>query len=82
MQIIPPTANNVVLTTMSPPSVPQAASNFLSFVNASPTPFHVVQTASKLLSQAGFAKLSERDDFVAKHKAGKLIRGGKYFYTR
>jgi hypothetical protein len=64
------------------PSIPNAASSFLSFVNASPTPFHVVHTATKLLSQAGFVKLSEKDDFAAKFKNGELVKGGKYYYTR
>ncbi len=66
----------------SPATIPNTAAGFLSFVNKSPTPFHVVATASELLTKAGFAKISERDDFAAKLKEGELVKGGKYFYTR
>ena len=38
------------------PTAPQAASDFVSFVNASPTPFHAVRNASQMLDQAGFVK--------------------------
>lgn len=36
----------------------EAATRFLSFVNASPTPFHAVYNASKILEKAGFRKVS------------------------
>ena len=35
------------------------AKEFLSFVDASPSPFHVCKTASNLLEQAGFTRLHE-----------------------
>ena len=35
---------------------PEAAHKFVDFVNASPTPFHAVQTASARLESAGFQK--------------------------
>jgi aspartyl aminopeptidase len=36
-------------------------SELLDFINASPSPFHAVKTATDLLTSAGFEKLSERD---------------------
>ena len=38
-------------------SVPEAASRFLKFVNASPTPFHAVHNAAAHLERAGFRKV-------------------------
>jgi aspartyl aminopeptidase len=38
---------------------PQAALRFLSFLNASPTPFHAVHNAIVRLEKAGFQKLLE-----------------------
>jgi aspartyl aminopeptidase len=34
-----------------------AASRFVDFVNASPTPFHAVQNAVKILEKAGFSRV-------------------------
>lgn len=36
---------------------PEAASRFIQFVNASPTPFHAVQNAILRLEKAGFRKV-------------------------
>lgn len=41
---------------MATASGPEAAKNFIAFVNASPTPFHAVQNASRMLDNAGFVK--------------------------
>ena len=38
-------------------SAPEAATRFLKFVNASPTPFHAVENASKRLEGVGFQKV-------------------------
>jgi hypothetical protein len=39
------------------PVAPQAATRFLQFVNASPTPFHAVHNAALRLEKAGFRKV-------------------------
>ncbi|KAF8881010.1 aspartyl aminopeptidase [Infundibulicybe gibba] len=58
-------------------SSPEAATKFLKFVNASPTPFHAVSNAAARLEKAGFQKISEKDEWE------KSIRGGgKYYFTR
>ena len=44
--------------TLYPPS-PEAATRFLKFVNASPTPFHAVHNAAVQLEKAGFQKVSD-----------------------
>jgi hypothetical protein len=44
------------------PSGPEAATSFLKFVNASPTPFHAVHNAALRLKKAGFQKVGFRTD--------------------
>ena len=39
------------------PLAPEAATRFLQFVNASPTPFHAVHNAALRLEKAGFTKV-------------------------
>ncbi|KAH8106120.1 aspartyl aminopeptidase [Cristinia sonorae] len=56
---------------------PEAAHKFVDFVNASPTPFHAVQTAAARLEKAGFLKIKETDDWEKNIKDG-----GKYYFTR
>ncbi|PGH14908.1 aspartyl aminopeptidase [Helicocarpus griseus UAMH5409] len=53
------------------------AKDFLSFVNASPTPFHAVASASKRLVDAGFQEVKEKDSWTSICKPG-----GKYYVTR
>ncbi|EPS43866.1 hypothetical protein H072_2059 [Dactylellina haptotyla CBS 200.50] len=53
------------------------AQGLIEFINASPTPFHAVDTAKKTLLKAGFSEIKERDAW-----AGKVTSGGKYFLTR
>ncbi|KAJ5692581.1 Aspartyl aminopeptidase [Penicillium macrosclerotiorum] len=55
----------------------QPALDFLSFVNASPTPFHAVQSAKDLLAKAGFQEIKEKDSW-----ANTCQPGGKYYLTR
>jgi aspartyl aminopeptidase len=59
------------------PTAPEAATRLLSFVNASPTPWHAVQTAALRLEKAGFLKIREKDDWEK-----ELNPGGKYYFTR
>lgn len=53
------------------------AQGFLDFVNASPSPYHVVDTVKKQLVNAGFVEISEHTNW-----AGKLRKNNKYFVTR
>jgi aspartyl aminopeptidase len=52
------------------------ASDLVSFINASPSPFHAVAEAERRLAAAGFARLSERD------AKWDVAPGGKYYVTR
>ncbi|KND03690.1 hypothetical protein, variant [Spizellomyces punctatus DAOM BR117] len=54
-----------------------SASDFIDFVNSSPSPFHAVETSRQRLLAAGFEEIRERDTW-----SGKLRREGKYFFTR
>lgn len=55
------------------------AHDFVSFLNASPTPYHAVATAKTMLLKAGFIQLSETTNWATK----SLVKpGGKYFVTR
>ncbi|KAJ3155480.1 hypothetical protein HDU89_006443 [Geranomyces variabilis] len=54
-----------------------SAEGFIKFVNASPSPFHAVETARQELLAKGFEEIQERDSW-----SGKLKKGGKYFFTR
>ncbi|CCH43685.1 hypothetical protein BN7_3239 [Wickerhamomyces ciferrii] len=51
--------------------------DFISFLNASPTPYHTVDNVKHKLSKNGFQELSERISW-----AGQVEKGGKYFVTR
>ncbi|KAI2763075.1 hypothetical protein DTO006G1_2214 [Penicillium roqueforti] len=55
----------------------QPALDFLTFVNAAPTPFHAVHEAKQLLDKAGFQEIKERDSW-----ASTCQPGGKYYLTR
>ncbi|KAI5951288.1 hypothetical protein KGF54_004362 [Candida jiufengensis] len=52
------------------------AQDFIEFVNASPTPYHAVNTVKTMLSGAGFQELVERSTWP------KLQKNGKYYVTR
>ncbi|KAK8108417.1 Aspartyl aminopeptidase [Apiospora sp. TS-2023a] len=58
-------------------SPPKAALDFLDFVNASPTPYHAVQSSIARLEKAGFTNIKERDNW-----SSTLKPGGKYYMTR
>ncbi|KAG6378832.1 peptidase M18 [Boletus reticuloceps] len=59
------------------PSAPEAAKRFLTFINASPTPFHAIQNAAVRLEAAGFKKVREID-----HWEEHIEPRGKYYFTR
>ncbi|MFT6645571.1 MAG: aspartyl aminopeptidase, partial [Patiriisocius sp.] len=46
----------------------------LSFLGASPTPFHATETMATLLKDNGFTELKEEDSWI--------LSAGKYFATR
>jgi aspartyl aminopeptidase len=50
-----------------------------AFLDASPTPYHMVATASAQLRSEGFVELKEGFRWA---EEGALERGGKYFYNR
>lgn len=49
--------------------------NLSEFILSSPTPFHAVDTAKKMLEEQGFTELKESENL-------KPVPGGKYFLTR
>ena len=49
------------------------AQGLVDFVNASPSPFHTVDTAKKLLSKAGFVQLCEKQSWAESLKKGKTL---------
>ena len=53
-------------------SAPEAATKFLKFVNASPTPFHAVHNAALRLERAGFQKVSDVLDNHNQGSEGRL----------
>ncbi|EIE23587.1 peptidase M18, aminopeptidase I [Coccomyxa subellipsoidea C-169] len=52
------------------------AKALLDYINASWTPYHAVEEASRRLHAAGFEKLSERQPWHG------LKKGGRYYFTR
>eukprot|EP00091_Calanus_sinicus_P001742 TRINITY_DN11753_c0_g1_i2.p1 TRINITY_DN11753_c0_g1~~TRINITY_DN11753_c0_g1_i2.p1 ORF type:complete len:276 (+),score=110.67 TRINITY_DN11753_c0_g1_i2:71-829(+) len=55
------------------------AAELISFIHSTPTPFHLVTEAEKLLTNAGFSRLDEKDLWAANKL---VVAGGKYFYNR
>ncbi|CAI2181162.1 19520_t:CDS:10 [Funneliformis geosporum] len=58
-------------------SIPKEVTDFIKFVNDSPSPYHAVEEARLRLVQAGYEEIKERDCWV-----GKLRNNGKYYFTR
>src|SRR6187551_1052592 len=56
-------------------SARQLSQDLLDFIDASPSPWHVVQTTAQRLLQQGFFELKESERW-------QLKAGGKYFVTR
>ena len=50
-----------------------------AFLEASPTPYHMVAAASEQLRSEGFVELKEGERWA---EEGVLAKGGKYFYNR
>ncbi|KAF7549427.1 hypothetical protein G7Z17_g6389 [Cylindrodendrum hubeiense] len=72
------TPRAAAFSTSSPAMAPpQEAVDFVDFVNASPTPYHAVRSASERFEKAGFTLIRERDSW-----AQALRPGGKYYLTR
>lgn len=59
----------------SPDAHLSAARDLLSFIDASPSPFHAVEEAKAMLVAAGFQQLDEREAWAPE-------QNGKYFMTR
>jgi aspartyl aminopeptidase len=59
---------------VSPPPI----ADLLDFIDASPSPYHAVATASERLAAAGFTRLDETDDWSAVEpgRACVVVRGG------
>lgn len=53
------------------------ATEFVKFVNRSPSPFHAVAQVRALLEEKQFVKLLESEDW-----SSKLVPNGKYYFTR
>jgi aspartyl aminopeptidase len=52
--------NRLFSTSMDKSDFKSAATDFLNFVNASPTPFHAVKCAKEKLTEAGFKEIKVR----------------------
>ncbi|KAL1178221.1 hypothetical protein V6Z11_A03G083200 [Gossypium hirsutum] len=60
---------------MADTEVCSVVSDFIDFLNASPTAFHAVDEAKKRLQKVGYEQVVEREDW-------KLEAGKRYFLTR
>ncbi|MBA0681163.1 hypothetical protein Goari_012819, partial [Gossypium aridum] len=60
---------------MTETEVSSIVSDFIGFLNASPTAFHAVDEAKKRLQKVGYEQVIEREDW-------KLEAGKRYFFTR
>jgi aspartyl aminopeptidase len=63
---------------MCRPQMPDPIAAFLSFLDASPSPYHVVQECERILGAAGFSRLYESQRWaVQRGGAYYVVRGGK-----
>ena len=58
-------------------TVMASATGLIDFIHASPTPFHMVETAGAMLSSAGFTQLREKESW-----SSSVAPGGRFFYSR
>lgn len=54
------------------------ATDYLNFINKSPSHFHAVQSFKERLTSAGYKCISEKDS----HAFTDIVPGGKYLFTR
>lgn len=54
------------------------AQGLIAYINASPSPYHAVQTAVEILKQADFKALDEKDT----NQIWTDLPAGKYYFTR
>ena len=54
-------------SSMAPVNIKTAANDFLSFVNASPTPFHAVRSVKEKLTKAGFKEIKVSKTMILFH---------------
>ena len=66
-------------TVLTTPTMDACATDLISFIDSTPTPFHLVETSESLLLQSGFSKLDEKELWGLNKK---IVVGGKYFYHR
>jgi aspartyl aminopeptidase len=64
-----------VLASTVPTSSNTVAEELVDYLNKSWTSFHATAESARMLSEAGFVRLSERDEW-------ELQKGGRYFFTR
>ena len=53
----------------------EASKRLIGFLDANPSPFHVIEALGKMYENAGFKRLSEKERFEVK-------KGGNYYVTR
>ena len=61
---------------MALPDTDAAVQGLIDFVDASPSPFHAVLTASRLLGDDGYREVDETEPFPAEPGRYLLVRGG------
>ncbi|PON77355.1 Peptidase M [Parasponia andersonii] len=66
---------NKATIAMAKEEASSVVSDLIDYLNASPTAFHAVDEAKKLLRSVGYEQVSEREDW-------NLEAGKKYFFTR
>lgn len=71
-QPMPPLSNEVVSKEHL-----KIATQAMDYIDASPDPFHAVQTSIDMLVRAGFEEIDDSESYTE-----KLVPGGRYYFTR